>query len=669
MNLQLVFAITILFGIYYTTGTSLKHILRLKYKGFNVLVGFLAIFGLFHILAIIPTLLHLPFDLIAYRILPLVLMMAVIMTVVRFFYYRHYEFEKINKWLMITTLVFLSLYYLFDFIVFGDASFYLPLIKQNIGVEHVYLDGGSPWSGNPNLEIGYMRAFVTYELFVGSLASIFQVDSTIFSVNVMSALNLIIILTSWYSFFSHLFKKEVRGQNAYLLFLFMFICSNVTIHRVFHPLNAFNFMTNLYAGKTIYFYAVLPLFFIIINKVSKLTKGSLFIVLFALNLIVPGLTASSLFMQLILSLSVFAYFLLIRQPEDITLGKFLLSTLTPLSIHYLVMIFLRTFNHVGILMKMALLITAIFISVSSYYLVLNDGHILKTKKRIIRLGFIYIYTLIALISTGYFIYFLINHPLRWNYVGTFIQAHVRNGFNLIIFYAISILGMNYILKDDDREHQLSLIFFWLPIILVVLFLNPFTGFLTARLITSFSMYHRILYLFPLGYLAAYFLASKKQYKHLMIYIVLILFPGNSIFNDLRLMHHTDEHPYYRVDHDVVDVGHYFEKQDERFKIIGVTDITRGIRIISTNVELVIDEYDLRQREYNLYKDEDLLNLFLAVNDQAPLLIDDFKSVTSEYEIDKVVVYKNSAICMQLTYHGYEKETVGKYAIITLNHHP
>jgi len=199
--------------VFYLIGKSMMHIFKLQYAGFEHIVGYLGVFGVFHLLSIFPTIMHFPVSWVYYGVFPLLFIGITSVLVIG-----KPKFSKPRLGLMISVIVIAGFYLMFDYIRYGDASFYLSLIRSTVDAKALYIF--NPWSNEYSGNPGFMYYFVTYEVFIGTLSRLFLVDSTVFAVNVIAIVHLSIIIYTTHAFFTRLMTSTSQVNKASSLYLF-----------------------------------------------------------------------------------------------------------------------------------------------------------------------------------------------------------------------------------------------------------------------------------------------------------------------------------------------------------------------------------------------------------------------------------------------------------------
>ncbi len=625
-----VYSIVILFSIY-SVGDVFNKKMNLNFSGFELIIGYLVIFSIFHILSLTPVLLNLNYKFLYYifYLISLLIIFCIIRTP---------KTIKINYFLIIITAIFIGFYSLFDFILPGDSSFYLSLIRTVTNTTNLYTF--EPWTGNMG-NIGFMYYFVTYEVFIGMLAKIFSMDSTIFSVNVMAIVNLVIIFFTAYNFFFKIVKNKFLTNKIFLLYLFIFIFLNSNSHNVLFTHNAFNIMTNIYAGKTIYLNAFVVFVMYLINRIVVEKKQIDIIMLGILNLVTPGLSASALFLQLIITTVVFIYLFVYEHLDNMRFyGRFILITFIPLILNYQLIIFAPDFYLKEIFFRISIEILFLLIMLIGLFLYYFGNKIVNINQLIIKKFFYLNLIFIGIISSVIGIMILIEKTTGIKNAITLLpnlkESIYLFGYNLLLFLILCVLAFKSVYKMFPLYRFL---FYTYILLIFLLFLNPYNFAIVVTFITSYNTYHRILYLIPLHFMITLYLGYCKNKFALLIWLFLILIPFVSIFTGIDALN-DNINPYYKVKKDIVEVG---KKLDRQYTIMAEIDFINELPMVTNNYQFIFTASNIRQYYYNTYNNQEILDFFLLVNEKKEMDVIYFHSLVNKYNVDLIIVYQFSLV--------------------------
>jgi len=607
-------------------------------KGFELIIGFFITFTLFHLLSIIPTLLNSSVQmlyLITYPLLGLFFIFCFIYT------YQKRRF-KINYFLSIIILSVVMLFFLFDFIIPGDSAFYLSLIRFVSTSKNIYTI--EPWSGMSG-HLGYMYYFVTYELFIGSLAHLFRIDSTIFTIHVVTTVHLVIIFTTTYTFLHKIIHNNKMVNYAFIIYLYLFFFLNTNLHRVFFTHNAFNIVTLPYAGKTIYLNGIMIFIFYLINRIVTYQNIKDILLLGLMNLILPGLSASALYLQLIITITMIIYLFIYKHDKDnYFYGLLMLILLLPLMMNYQFILFapdfyLSTRFTIGIEI---IFITIIFIGL---FLTLYKKHMISFHHVVITKIFYISLILISCLSFGSGIYLLLKRSnevsAAFKLLPNIGELFYLYGYHLIVFYLLAIISLFHV---HQKYPQYRFLFYSFIIIIILVFLNPFTYPLVGSLITSFATYHRIVYLLPLHFMIVLYLIDLENKKTLFLWFIAILIPLTTIFYGLNPIYKNDVNFYYKVPQDIVDIG---QKLSKPYRIMTEETILSELPMVTTHYEFIFTVANIRQVEYDTYQNDELFNLYRMINNKSVFNAHTFLYLVKKYQIECIIVYQNNPINQEI----------------------
>ncbi len=641
MNLiiiQCILLILFFLIIYFAIGSIMSRQFRCL-QGFELISGFVTIFGIFHLLSVLFTIFHASVNYIYFITYPILLLFLIYMMIYQL------KLIKININIFLSSLIllYIGVFFVFDFIIPGDSTFYLSLIRSVTTQSHIY--SLEPWTGN-TAPIGYMYYFVTYELFIGSLSHLFHIDSTIFTVNVISILNLIIIFTTIYAFLLKIILDKKKVQYAFLIYLFIFIFLNSNLHAVFFSHNAFNMILLPYAGKTIYINGLIVVIFYLINRIVLYRNKFDIILLGILNLVTEGITASALFLQLIVSIIIIVYLIFYKHDKENRFYGFLIIVLlTPLILNYQFILFAPDFYLKSLTTKVGIESLFTLIILIGLFLYFYKKPFINIKHKLLLKIFYISLILIGICSFGSGIYILIK---RSNEVHAAIGLlpnipHLiyLYGYHLVVFYILTFLSIVVIYKKYPQYRFLFLAYIGL---MFLLFLNPYNFPLVGTFITSFPTYHRIVYLLPFHFMIVLYLINLKNKKLLFIVLAVIIFPFTTIFQGLRPIYIDNINFYYKIPQDVVDIG---LKLDKPYQTIAEEEFISEIPLVTNKYKFVFTIMNIRQVEYQTYTNDELLYLYKMINDKVVFNSHNFVELVKKYDIECIIIHQSNPINQEL----------------------
>lgn len=647
----------------YSVGFSILKVFKLEYKGFELILGYLGIFGVFHLLSIIPIILNLNVNYVYFGVYPILILVIIVMFIINKKSIIKSIFN-LDKKLLISTILLISVYFSLDFVFKGDRSFYLSLIRSTVDSNALYLF--NPWTNNIGETPGYMYYFVTYEAFLGTLSKLFFVDSSIFTINVITIVNLTLIIYTTAHFLKRIFPHQYT--KAAMIYLFIFIFLNSNQHRLFFSYNAFNIMKNITAGKTIYLHAMIVLDWILIQNIMKCKRVKDFALLGFISLIVPGLTASALYLQLMITVIIFIYFIYNAKESDRLYGKYILICVTPIILNYLLILFAPDFyitnpfiRSVIILFFIMILLVGLFLFTSSKHIITRIQPVLKKSLIILLLGLMGI----TLLGTIVFGSTQIDRFTTYNEFTGIGEMLYRFVYNLIIFYVLTLLSFIYVYqKKDEIEYRYLLIYFIL--FMLFIFINPLTFPLVALFITTIATYHRTLYIIPVEILIVYYLVHLRNKKQFLIICILIMLPGITIFRGMPFIteHQTDF--YYKINKDVVYIGNQLNEGTEQPIIIGDKDIMGELPIVTNQIEFKLTYLDIRRKPI---KNLELQYVYDVLNEESTFDYQEFDHIMKKYQFTHIMLFKDNDVTDDLFEHYTVDEDLSHNSIIVYRINP
>jgi hypothetical protein len=129
-----------------------------------------------------------------------------------------------------------------------------------------------------------------------------------------------------------------------------------------------------------------------------------------------------------------------------------------------------------------------------------------------------------------------------------------------LLVAWSLLSIFYLLVREKKKH-IRVIFVYSPIVLLLIFFNPWIADLFYRYIGD-EIYYRILWLIPMSVLIAYsllhiymHLAGRKKQIFAGVACVLLIVSGNYVYDDI---HFRPAENLYHIPQSVVEICDYIE---------------------------------------------------------------------------------------------------------------
>lgn len=561
-------------------GKSVKRIFQIDLKGFNLFIGYLFSLFLFFLTYGIFIAYGYSIDFME-SLFPLFLIILIPFIIPALKLHINYD------WVIIV-IILLYLFYFFTltFIVPEEINQYFYNLHhfQNVNV---------------------------YQTFTLLLAKFFHLEPLVFTVNVMSFINLFIILVSVADFLSILMKNERQIHLAFLFFLFLFTVLNTSINNIIIAHNAYYFIYQPFTGISIYLYALIPFQIILFYKY----EDNYNILLLLINLSVYAFTSFSLVLQVLLNVAfICSRFINYKKSTNI-----IFYTLIP---HFIPLVL---FNYEHILMLwLTIIITILFLIDSILY-----------KKELVRkmvgLGLIALW--------GIIIIYLISKKDLYGLLNTDSYSYLNTKKGILILYYI--LSVYALIKLRKEKKDIRNIFIVLPMIILLMFFNPLTIYFFVKNNVPLNL---TLYLMPLTFSIVYVFFNLTTIIEKTLIILLIISQSGSIFSSLKPIYMTDQNPYYRLDQDVLDISTYINQNENIKKFLVCESLINKISINTKTSELLLGI------------DDNLLLMHYTINDQIPFDYHFFINMIQEYDIDAIIidedkqVNKDIAILSQSSYH-------------------
>ena len=246
-----------------------------------------------------------------------------------------------------------------------------------------------------------------------------------------------------------------------------------------------------------------------------------------------------------------------------------------------------------------------------------------------------------------------NYPLQMesassiDYVGIFnILKKFFGGFSwiyIILYACFTYFGYKY----GSDEERVSLYIF--SLLMLIFVWNPISGKIVAENITKVSTFWRVYWLFPFSYaISASFIhildkLNNKivKYTALTFFILLIILPGKWLISkENNFIVATN---IYRLPDDVVKIGDYISKENEKGIMLATDEVSTTIRQLYTNVELicsriqyVLDLIYYRGKQDDAEKRIEMQNIIDGNSEK----IDMLEEYLNEYDVKWIVVKKD-----------------------------
>lgn len=561
-------------------GKGVKRIFKINFSGMNLLIGYSFSLLLFYLYIVIIG--RYSFLLFLILLIP--------------FIYKGLD-KKVNYDLLIIGIIILYITHFFT------LTFVSPVEAKEYLINL-----------NRNLNLSVFQTFTLLE------AKFFKLHPVLYTINIMTIINLFIILYTIFECMEVLFTKKRIRRLAFLLFLLLFTVVNSPNKNVPISQNAYLFLFHPFSGKAFYLYALIPFQFILFYKLDK--KNDLLLVL--INLSCMAFTSISVFMQIILNLSYVVVLILIKNREY--LYRFVFLSLYPLLIHFI--IFKDTFK--GLFLFIILL--AILFLIISW---IKYNHKYKESN-------LSLYSVVILLILFSFMYISNLDFDFWKTLTNF--PHENKGKTIIVlYYGLLIYSLIKLYKDKTK---ITRIFFIFQIVLIFVVVNPLTVFILLRFKYSFI---NLLFLLPSTFTIIYVFFKHTKIIEKTLIILLIISVSQTVYYPLEPINQTKLNVYYRFNKEAIDISLYLNKHKKIENII-VSENIRNEILINTKTNVLIDEND------------DITFVNLMINDIVPFDLFQFIETIESSHIDAIIIDKDKMVNSYLKVLSTDEKHFDYYTI-------
>jgi len=537
----------LLIVIFELTGLGFKRIFNIRYKQFNLITGYLLV-----IIFI---------SLFSYKIIPLIFVGILVILGIK-----KLDLKKDLFFLILASL------YLFHFLS-------LAFVSHGEVVNYFH-------------ELNQKMNLTPYQAFTVYLSENLKLNITVFTINILTSLNIFIGLSTTFEVLSLLFKKKSETHIAFLLYLFFFTILNSVNYLIF-PYNAYQFVYYPFAGLTIYLLGLIPLQFGLFLIRDTKTLPLLLLINFGSVYFYQDI----LLFQVLLNSS-FLFVLIFSKETDLSYLKFYpLVTLIPLFIQFSLL------KYPNIYIMIMLFIILFFIG--TIIIISKDPH--PNRKLFTNLYLLgLVISLLVLISLDY-LEFMKRIVTLFNQITT----DKKLGLLILSFYGFTLYSMLKMVNTKGKLKDFLLIY---PLILLILYSN-------------FSFIYSYFFIagFPFIYLIIYVYIKKLVLLERVIVFLITIWVGSSIFSGIPYLHQTTQNVYYRVSNDTLMVSEYLKEHPEIKRILVCDNIKDQIKMV-TSKEVIYDEL-----------------LEYTVNDKIPFDALYVMEKMEEYEIDAVILDKDKLV--------------------------
>jgi len=598
--------------VYESIGSVIKRFFKFESKYMNLIIGYLFSLLIFYLIHIYFILNHYPYAFFTKTLFPIYLVMMLI--------FAFFSIKRKNIYfdyiVIIIIIVYIYHFFTLAFILPGEATHYLSLLQQNI---------------NQSIDL---TVFQTYTLLH---ASFFQINSTIYTVNVMTFIHLFIILYTLFECCCVFFTSTKKCRYAFLFLLLLFTIVNSNIREVIIPFNAYDFIYFPFTGRAIYLYAIIPFQFTLFYRLERKN----YFLLLLINLSCMGFTSISLFMQLILNLA-FSLTLMIMKSYHFPL---LLVTIFPLFFHLIVYTYQPNIN---------LIFFIVFCLLTAYTALISYQRKYPHKSVLLyaSIGF-----LILLLGLYYYLYTHLKIGIKEELILPLTDRYKHEHSQFYLFYGLSIYAL---LKLSRANLAFKRVLFYLPIIVVILLINPVTAYF---LFSNQIPYTYLFFLMPLSFSILYLMIKRTRIIEKLIILLLIVGVQQSIYEPLIPINLTNQNPYYRIDNEVLSLGEYLNQNQELKNILVEEQLVNEISVVTKNINILVNYQNIKDIDKKIF-DENILMIYFMINDKIPFDLLQFIELIDLYDIDAIIVDKNKTINPYLNTLSMTKKDFDYYIIYT-----
>ncbi len=449
--------------------------------------------------------------------------------------------------------------------------------------------------------------FQAYTLLYSSL---FNLNSTVYTVNVMTFINLFIILYTIYECFCLFFNNRRKCRYAFLFFLLLFTVLNTSVAEIGLSYNAFHFLYHPYTGRAIYLYAIIPFQFALFYRLEKRYE----LLLLLVNLSAIAFTDISLILQLVLNVSLILTKLFTKTYRGISLQSIILLTIFPLIIH----LFVSTKD--SDLSLFFMIIISILLAVN---MLLNYQHKYQNYRLSSIVLIVFIFTLYVIYS---YIYAYLSIRIDRELLSRFWENYRIEWRIILLFYGLSIYAL---IRLRNEEISIKSLLIYFPIIVFLLIANPITIYMVIN--QGLNLLY-LVYLLPLSFSIVYFFINRSRILEKAIILLLILSISRTIYRPMTPIAQTDQNVYYRINQEVLDISNYLNENPDIKNIIVCNDLVSTITINTDNINLL-----------NNTDDENIYLLEHTVNDKIPFDFINVSETISSKHIDAIIIDKNKMV--------------------------
>jgi len=351
-----------------------------------------------------------------------------------------------------------------------------------------------------------------------------------------------------------------------------------------------------------------------------------------------------------MTVSVIFYWIVIEgKTKDRVIGLGILLTVMPLILNYLLLLYAPGFVLPVPGMKWLVILFFACIPLISLLLLFTPDYLMRKHtmiKKGVYSGLGILYSVVAIVAIIIVIGYRNHLSFSTSGLPDFIESIYLYVYDFILFYALLIIAFRYIYKQRKLlKYRFILVDY--VIVMLLLFLNPFTYPIVATVLTSFKTYHRVFFIMPFAFIIVIYLVNITNMKKLISILLLMALPGITIFHDSPWVFQNDTNFYYKTSEGLVELGNEINSRDDQIRLIGEKKVIGDLPFITNNIVLEFTPYNMRH--HKKYENEDLLYVYYVLSDKEEVEFDAtrFKQIIEAYEFDVIVVDRSNPLVNEL----------------------
>lgn len=659
------FLIILYFIFLYLLGDTFIKIFKFPFK-YSLPIGYLSFLAIFQLISLPIMLMQRSFNEVM-----LVFTLAIIIGVGLIVYFRkNIEFKrKIKLDFEILFIFFSTIFMLLLMCIYNnngnlaDDFFYKSLYVDNLSTENIFTY--SPKEGYLFESFPYMYRINSFDLIPSILSKLSGFHPTAIVMWILPPFHFIIFFLTVFDLLRVINKDK---RLAFVIFGFMlfhsFYILDGYLGDAFSPVLPSTYLVYLmYSGKFVYFYIVIPFFYTLVALVYQRKNMNLYCVIHLTIIAAISLNTTAVYLNLFLVIAIiFAEIFYMNQP----IGKSWFFILFHLLLWALITLYLR-FNNCNIIL-FALIFCVIFL----YFLFYINKKSLKLTKR----------CLISLVFLLYFCGGLVSLLFDDGMIGgrTFIRKSLLTFERYPILYLSWILVTIYLLLNKKVKVEERLLFVIIPIILIIIFFNPFSSGIVSIITTAYT-YNRILWIIPVILLLCIYLKDtiiwileiiqvRNKNAKKIFYIIglfLLIFSSKEWLYDIsywgKYYNKNNLNFYYDISHDLINMSIYFEELEDPVNVLPFAhEAYYNLRKLTSSANYIVD--------VNTYQGKASSNqsMLKFINDLNQNYLNNslWEELIESNSIDYVILESNSDLFWQFRELKYEYIEFGRFVVFKVN---